>query len=106
MKQLTDETFGEAEKAPLALVMFSAPWAGPCNLVRPAFEATAARYGNQMVFGEFNLDDNPGVPERFGVRAIPLFLLMRNGVPVTIKVGAVEEDVLTQLCSAAIEEDA
>jgi thioredoxin 1 len=103
VKQLNDSNFksvaGEAE---IALVMFSAPWAGPCNMVRPAFESVASRFGNQIVFGEFVLDDNPATPERYGVKQVPAFYLLRDGIPETIKAGAVPETVLVDLCEAAI----
>ena len=103
MKQLTDTTFQkEAAQAGYAMVMFSAPWAGPCNLVRPRFEAVAARFGNQMVFGEFNLDDNPDTPERYGVRGVPTFYLLHNGVPVAVKAGAISEQALVDICEGAL----
>lgn len=104
MKQITDANFdAEIGSADIALVMFAAPWAGPCNMVRPAFEKVAARFGNQITFGEFNLDDNPTTPEKYGVKGIPVFYLMHNGVPQVIKTGAVEEEVLVALCEEALE---
>jgi thioredoxin 1 len=104
LRAINDKTFSaEIERADIAMVMFSAPWAGPCNLVRPAFEAVARRYGNQITFGEFNLDDNPMTPERLGVRQLPLFILFEKGKIVSIKAGAIPEQVLTDLCEKAIE---
>lgn len=84
------------------LVMFSAPWAGPCNIARPTFESIAERYGNQMDFGEFVLDDNPDTPERFGVRAVPAFYLFEGGVPLKVMVGAVPEDSLFTMIEDAV----
>lgn len=105
MKQITDTNFAsEIESSDIALVMFSAPWAGPCNMVRPAFEAVASRFGNQITFGEFNLDDNPAVPEKYGVKQVPVFYLMRRGVPEVIKAGAVPEDVLVDLCEETLDD--
>ncbi|QJA43085.1 hypothetical protein [Phaeobacter phage MD18] len=105
MKQITDANFTtEIESADIALVMFAAPWAGPCNMVRPAFEAVAARFGNQITFGEFTLDDNPATPERYGVKGVPVFYLMRRGVPQVIKAGAIEEQVLVDICEAALDD--
>lgn len=105
MKQLTDKNFNaEAAGADIALVMFSAPWAGPCNMVRPAFAAVASRFGNQMVFGEFSLDDNPTTPERYGVKQVPVFYLLRRGKPEVIKAGAVQESVLVELCEGVLDD--
>jgi thioredoxin 1 len=104
MKQITDSTFkNEIASADIALVMFSAPWAGPCAVARPGYEAVAARYGNQIAFGEFSLDDNPKIPEKYGVKGIPAFYLMRRGVPEVVKVGAVSEELLLELCQQALE---
>lgn len=105
MKQLNDDNFKvEVEGSDLYLVMFSAPWAGPCNTVRPAFEEAASRYGNQINFGEFNLDDNPVTPEACGVKQVPVFYLMQHGVPTVIKAGAVPADVLVSLCEGALND--
>lgn len=104
MKQITDKTFAsEIMTADIALVMFCAPWAGPCNIARPGFEAVASRYGNQITFGEFSLDDNPKIPEEYGVKSLPAFYLMRRGVPDVVKVGAVSEELLLELCQAALD---
>lgn len=81
------------------LVMFTAPWAGPCNLARPVLEQIAQRYGNQMVFGEFNIDDNPDTPERFGVRTLPVFYMFDDGVPVEVVAGALPMDRLFAMIS-------
>lgn len=102
MRQATDDTFGDIAAAPLAMVMFSAPWAGPCNQVRPHFESVARRYGNQIVFAEFNLDDNPATPEKYGVRQVPLFILMRRGVPQVTIAGAVGRHIIERVCEDAL----
>jgi thioredoxin 1 len=99
MKTLTDGNFEhEVATVEAAVVMFSAPWAGPCNLARPAFAAAHGRYGNQITFGEFHLDDNPNVPQKYGVRQVPLFVFFSAGKPVRYITGAVPEDVLLTAC--------
>lgn len=104
MKILTDETFDAAiANAPVGIVMFSAPWAGPCNLVRPAYEHAASRYGNQIDFAEFVLDDNPGIPERMGVRQVPVFYVFKGGMVTDVHAGAVPQEVLLSICEKAIE---
>lgn len=104
MKILSDDTFDKAIKAsPESIVMFSAPWAGPCNLVRPAFEHAASRYGNQLGFFEFVLDDNPGIPERLGVRQVPVFFVFKGGKVAELHAGAVSQETLLSICEKAIE---
>lgn len=102
MKKLSDANFSEEAGAGLVLIMFSAAWAGPCNLVRPYFEMVASRFGNQMLFGEFDLDDNPVTPQKYGVRQLPLFLLLKDGIPKAVKAGAVPEAMLVEICEGAL----
>jgi thioredoxin 1 len=105
MKQLTDGNFNDTVgSSGLSVIMFSAPWAGPCNMARPAFEEVASRFGNQITFGEFVIDDNPGVPSRYGVKGIPTFYLLKDGAPVSVKVGAVPIETLITLCEDALDD--
>lgn len=94
MRTFDDETFTEVVAAPAAVIMFTACWAGPCNLIRPSFEYLAGRFGNQILFGEFDVDDNPDIPEMYGVRSLPWFMTMKNGVPQKVMTGAMYEDQL------------
>ena len=71
------------------LVMFYADWAGPCNLARPEFEAVAKRRGNEVIFAQFNVDDNTDIPSRYNVRSLPNFILFVDGKPVRMVAGAV-----------------
>jgi thioredoxin 1 len=98
MQILTDATFDRVMTGTW-LVMFSAPWAGPCNLVRPAFLEAAGRFGNTISFAEFNLDDNPESPEKYGVRQIPLFMVFMDGKPKKIVAGAVPFETLLKICT-------
>ena len=103
MKKLCDANFSKEAGDGLVLIMFSAAWAGPCNLVRPDFETAASRFGNQMGFGEFDLDDNPMTPQLYGVRQLPMFLLLKDGVPQAAKAGAIPLELLVEVCEAALE---
>jgi thioredoxin 1 len=102
MKKLSDHNFSREAETGLVMIMFSAMWAGPCNLARPSFEAAAARFGNQMSFGEFDVDDNPVTPQKYGVRQLPLFLLLRDGIPQAAKAGAIPEEMLIETCNGAL----
>lgn len=104
MRVLTDNDFYKTIRdEPLAMVMFSAPWAGPCNMARPAYEETAGRLGNGMKFYEFILDDNPVIPEKYGVRQIPLFVMFSDGKPTSVLAGAVPTEVIVTMCIAELE---
>lgn len=78
------------------IVMFHAEFAGPCNLAKPEFEALARRVGNRIRCATFDLDGNPDVPERYGVRGIPYFLKFEDGEPVAAYVGALTVEQLLE----------
>ncbi len=60
------------------LVDFWAPWCTYCRRIAPAVDQVAGQYGEQMVVGKVNVDEQPELAERFGVETIPL-LVFRNG---------------------------
>lgn len=98
MLALSDKTFDKylADSTP-TLVMFHAEFAGPCQLAKPEFEHAAQRAGNYVRFATFDLDGNPNVPERYGVRGVPLFILFKDGKPTNPTVGALDVETIMGL---------
>jgi thioredoxin 1 len=104
MQQVTDGTFRSfiSGAGGTGILMFTAPWAGPVNLVRPTFQDVAARFGNQITFGEFVVDDNPVTPLMLGVRALPSFLTFVDGNPARMVAGAVGAAILIEMVETLI----
>jgi thioredoxin 1 len=89
---VTDENFAtEIEgSSGLTLVDFWAVWCGPCRLIGPIVEELAGEYADQGVtVGKLDVDSNPHVSARFGVRSIPSILIFKDGAHVDTVVGAV-----------------
>ena len=88
---LTDATFEEKvlKSGKLALVDFTAVWCGPCRMVGPIVHELAEEYGDRIVVGEVNVDENPKITAQYKVRNIPTVLFMKNGEVVDKQVGAV-----------------
>jgi len=73
------------------LVDFWAPWCGPCRAMSPAVEAAAQKLAGTAKVYKLNVDDNPSVSPRFGIRGIPTMILFKDGQ---------ETNRLVGLCSA------
>jgi thioredoxin 1 len=70
------------------LVDFWAEWCGPCKMIAPALEELSEELGEQVTIAKLNIDDNPEVPGRYGVRGIPTMILFKDGQPAATKIGA------------------
>ena len=89
---VTDDTFAEVIEGSkgLAMVDFWAEWCGPCRIISPIVEELAHEYADRgVVVGKVDVDHNPGISARFGIRSIPSILFFKDGQHVDTVVGAV-----------------
>lgn len=84
------------------LVDFWAEWCGPCKMIGPVVEELANDYEGKAVIGKLNVDENPNVTARFGIRSIPTLLVFKGGQIVDKQVGAVPKSVLAQKLEAQV----
>ena len=78
------------------LVDFWAEWCGPCKQISPALEEMATEMGGKVTIAKVNIDDNPSVPSKYGVRGIPTLILFKNGEVAATKVGALPKSQLVE----------
>jgi thioredoxin 1 len=104
---VTDDTFTSTIESAhgLAIVDFWAAWCGPCRLVGPIVEQLAHDFADQgLVVGKVDVDQNPGISSRFGIRSIPSILFFKNGQHVDTVVGAVPKQHLEMKVREHLEE--
>ncbi|WP_366654305.1 thioredoxin TrxA [Fodinicurvata sp. EGI_FJ10296] len=76
------------------LVDFWAEWCGPCKVIAPALEELAKDKAGAVTIAKLNIDENPGTPNRYGVRGIPTLILFKNGSVAATKIGALPKGAL------------
>ncbi len=89
--QINDNNFeDEIIKSDLpSMVDLWAPWCQPCLIIGPWVEELAQKYNGRFKVAKMNVDENPMIPNRFGVRAIPTILLFKDRELADTIVGAV-----------------
>jgi len=79
------------------LVDFWAPWCGPCRAMSPAVEAAAQKLAGEAKVYKVNVDENPEVSPRFGIRGIPTLILFKDGREAHRLVGLSSKEQIEEL---------
>lgn len=101
--EITDSNFGDIINSDQpVLVDFWAEWCGPCKMIAPVVEELASEYDGKAVIGKVDVDSNPEVSAKYGIRSIPTLLVFKKGEIVDKQVGAVPKNVLSQKLDAQL----
>ncbi len=79
--QVTDKTFDQEvlkSKEPV-LVDFFAEWCGPCKAMAPALDLVASEMKGKLKVVKVDVDQNPGITAKYGIRAMPTLLVFKGG---------------------------
>jgi thioredoxin 1 len=87
--ELTDKNFQEmaVNIEGVAVIDFWAEWCGPCRMIGPIIEELHHEYAGKVVVGKVDVDTNPEVSMKYGIRNIPTVLFLKNGEIVDKQVG-------------------
>jgi len=94
--EVTDSNFNEIvlQAQQPVLVDFWAEWCGPCRMIGPLVKELSEDYNGRALITKMDVDSNPGIAAKFGIRNIPTILFFKNGEVVDKQVGAVPKTIL------------
>lgn len=102
--EITDQNFETLvlnDTKPI-VIDFWAQWCAPCKAVSASIDALAEDYKEQVLIGKVDVDINPGLSIKFGVRNMPTILFIKNGEVVDKQVGATSKLVLEEKLKAVL----
>lgn len=101
---LTDDSFDRVlADAPVPVVVdFYADWCGPCKMMAPVFEKSAAERAGGVLFAKVDTDRNPRVAQRFNIASIPTLIAFRGGRETARRMGALPKSQLDALVDQAL----
>ena len=84
------------------VVDFWAEWCGPCKMIGPSLEEIATEMQGKIKIAKVNVDENPGVAGKLGIRSIPTLMLFKDGKLAAQKVGAAPKGELVKWINSAV----
>lgn len=95
--EFTDANFQETalDSGGVAVIDFWAEWCGPCRMISPIIEELSHEYEGKALIGKVNVDHNPEIAMKYGIRSIPTILIIKDGEVVEKHIGTTTKQVLT-----------
>ncbi len=97
--EVTDVSFEKdvLQSAQPVLVDFWAAWCAPCRMLTPTVEAVAEMYASRARVVKLNVDDNPSISQRYGIKGIPTLILFKGGHEEERVVGATSKEAISKM---------
>jgi len=84
------------------IVDFWAEWCPPCKMITPILEEIAQEYDGKVVVCKVNVDENPAIAQKYGVRSIPTLLFIKGGEIKDQVIGAMPKQQFTAKLDAIL----
>ncbi len=85
------------------LVDFWAEWCGPCKMIAPAVHDLAVEYDGRLNVAKVDVDNNPNIAMKYGIRSIPALIFFKDGQPVDQVVGAMPKGALKRKIDSVLD---
>ena len=88
---VTDSSFEQEvlKASEPVLVDFHAVWCGPCKAMAPALDQLAQEMHGKIKVVKIDVDENPTVTGKYGIRAMPTLILFKDGKVAAQHTGAI-----------------
>ena len=99
VREVSDQNFEQdvLQSERPVLVDFWAAWCAPCRMLAPTVEAVAEKYEGAARVVKLNVDENPSVSQRYGIKGIPTLILFRGGREEERVVGATSKEAISRM---------
>ena len=99
VREVTDNSFEQdvLQAGEPVLVDFWAAWCAPCRMLAPTVEAVAEKYSGTARVVKLNVDENPSISQRYGIKGIPTLILFKGGREEERVVGATSKEAISRM---------
>ncbi|HLN97587.1 MAG TPA: thioredoxin [Pyrinomonadaceae bacterium] len=99
LNEVTDSSFEKdvLQSDKPVLVDFWAAWCAPCRMLEPTVTAIAEKYASNARVVKVNVDDNPSISQRYGIKGIPTLILFKAGKEEERVVGATSKEAISRM---------